>query len=257
MDNEELDILLVEDNPDDAELVERALAGEASGFHIDWAERLAEAKQRIGRPGRGHGVVLLDLNLPDSAGLDTFLELHAAAPDVPIVILSGLDDEAVAREGVKRGAQDFLMKDEVTPAGLRHAIRYAIERHAATRERAEMLRQLAQAQAEAETARTRADLIAGFAHDLRTPLTPLRMGVGFLKAAPSRGPAEQEVLDLLERNVERFCDLVERILEEAGIQEATRHPQPTLGDTLPGAGDAAVTGAGFRDENNPVSPGST
>ncbi|MCA1810617.1 MAG: hypothetical protein LC623_01235 [Halobacteriales archaeon] len=117
-----------------------------------------------------------------------------------------------------------------------------------------MLRQLAQAQAEAETARTRADLIAGFAHDLRTPLTPIRIGVGLLKETCTLGPAEQEVLALLDRNVKRFCDLVERILENAGIKEASLHPQPTLGDTLSGVGNAVATDAESRVGNRPAPP---
>jgi DNA-binding response OmpR family regulator len=214
-----LKVLLVEDNPDDAEIVEHALGTGGKEFRLDWVERLEEGMQRLGRDD--YGVVLLDLNLPDRDGLDTFLDLHASAPEVPVVILSGLDDARVAREGVKRGAQDFLLKDEVTPLGLRHAIQYAVERQDALREREAMRRQLEETRQEAEAARLRADLIAGFAHNLRTPLTPMRIGVGLLKMAPPEelGPKQREALDLLDRNLERFCDLVESILDEAGIRD--------------------------------------
>lgn len=214
-----LKVLLIEDNPDDAELVERALGARQSEFLLDWVERLHEGTQRLGR--EPYSVVLLDLNLPDRNGLDTFLDLHASAPEVPVVILSGLDDEAVAREGVRRGAQDFLLKDEVTPTALRHAIHYAVGRQDALRERETMRRQLEAARQEAQVARARADLIAGFAHNLRTPLTPLRMAVGLLKMAPSEelGPKQREAVELLDRNLERFCDLVESILDEAGIRD--------------------------------------
>ncbi|HEX2066376.1 MAG TPA: response regulator, partial [Candidatus Thermoplasmatota archaeon] len=219
-----LKVLLIEDNADDAELVERALGGAEPEFHLDWVERLEEGKQRLGR--EAYGVVLLDLDLPDRDGLETFLDLHASAPDVPVVILSGLDDAAVAREGVKHGAQDFLLKDEATPAGLRHAIRYAVERQNALREREDMRRQLEAARQEAQAERARADLIAGFAHRLRTPLTPLRIAVGLLKVAPPEelGPRQREAVDLLERNVERFYRLVESILEEAGIRDQVGQP---------------------------------
>ncbi|HUR26060.1 MAG TPA: response regulator [Candidatus Thermoplasmatota archaeon] len=216
-----LKVLLIEDNADDAELVGRALGSEGAEFRLDWVERLQEGVQRLGEDT--YGVVLLDLNLPDRDGLGTFLDLHASAPEVPVVILSGLDDEAVAKEGVRRGAQDFLMKDEVTPTGLRHAIRYAVERQNAFREREAMRQQLEAARQEAQAARSRADLIEGFAHNLRTPLTPLRLGIDTLKmASPEElGPKQREVVDLLERSVQRFSALVESILDEAGIGDQT------------------------------------
>jgi DNA-binding response OmpR family regulator len=217
-----LKVLLIEDNADDAELVERALG--TREFHLDWVERLEEGVQRLGKDD--YGVVLLDLNLPDRDGLETFLDLHASAPQVPVVILSGMDDDTVAKEGVKQGAQDFLLKDEVTPAGLRHAIRYAVERQNALREREAMRRQLESARQEAQAARARANLIAGFAHNLRTPLTPLRIAVGLLKMAPPEdlGPKQRETVELLDRNLERFYDLVETILDEAGIKDQTGQP---------------------------------
>jgi len=225
-------VLLVEDNPDDAELVERALGSHGTAFSLEWTERLAKAMERV-RVQEYHAV-LLDLNLPDHQGLDTFLDLHALAPHVPIVILSGLDDEAVAQEGVKRGAQDFLMKDEMTSHGLARALRYAIERQATARERETLTRALDQARAEAVAARTRADLIADFAHNLRTPLTPLRIAIALLQQAPAAelGPKQREVVELLDRNVGRFADLVESILHEAGIDEPRPPGQPALGSAV-------------------------
>jgi two-component system sensor histidine kinase/response regulator len=228
-----LNVLLIEDNAGDAELVERALGRGRPEFRLDWVERLEEGVQRLGQGA--YGVVLLDLNLPDRDGLETFLGLHASAPEVPVVILSGLDDEAVAKEGVKQGAQDFLLKDEVTPMGLRHAIRYAVERQSALREREAMSQQLESARQEAQTARARADLIAGFAHNLRTPLTPLRIAIGFLKMATPQelGPKQRKTVELLDRNLKRFYDLVETILDEAGIRDQSEQPGKGVPATPP------------------------
>lgn len=72
---------------------------------------------------------MLDLSLPDSTGLDTFIRLYMQAPDVPIVVLTGLDDEATATQAVQAGAQDYLVKGHVSGDLLVRAMRYAIERH--------------------------------------------------------------------------------------------------------------------------------
>ncbi len=95
-------------------------------FQIDFAETLAAGMDRLERGGVD--VVLLDLGLPDSYGLETFDRLHEAAPAVPIVVLSDLDDEAAAMLAARRGAQDYLVKGRVDPHGLGQAVRYAIER---------------------------------------------------------------------------------------------------------------------------------
>jgi DNA-binding NarL/FixJ family response regulator len=76
-------------------------------------------------------VVLLDLSLPDSQGLDTFVKMHAHAPDMPIVVLSALDDEALAASAVRDGAQDYLVKGEMPLELVARSLRYAIERHRA------------------------------------------------------------------------------------------------------------------------------
>lgn len=120
-------ILLVEDNPGDIRLIELMLA-QASGFHADLesVRRFAPAIERLGEPDTD--VVLLDLSLPDSFGLDTLIKAQAKAPDVPIVVLTNLDDEERGVEAVQRGAQDYLIKGKVDANLLIRAIRYAITR---------------------------------------------------------------------------------------------------------------------------------
>src|SRR5512133_310881 len=120
-------VLLVEDNPGDARLIQFMLA-DAGGdfFDAEIVERLRDGLTRLARGGIG--VVLLDLSLPDSQGLDTFAQMYAQAPHIPIIVLSGLNDTTVAVQAVHEGAQDFLVKGQVDGQLLVRAMRYAMER---------------------------------------------------------------------------------------------------------------------------------
>ena len=120
-------VLLIEDNPGDARLIQIMLEDAADDlFQIEQVERLSAAFERLA--AGGIGVVLSDLSLPDSHGLDTFVQLHARAPQVPIIVLSGLNDTTVAVQAVHQGAQDYLIKGQVDGQLLVRAMRYAIER---------------------------------------------------------------------------------------------------------------------------------
>lgn len=127
MTEQALHMLLVEDNPTDALLVREALTDIPSvPFVVTQVERLTEGlKHLMNAPC---DVVLLDLGLPDSQGLETFLTLRDAMPSLPIVVLTGLADEAVGMRAVQHGAQDYLVKGQVDGQLLVRAIRYAIER---------------------------------------------------------------------------------------------------------------------------------
>jgi diguanylate cyclase len=122
-------ILLVEDNPGDARLVREMLNGGASrDFDVTHVERLAEARAELIQDDHETTCVLLDLSLPDARRLEALMQLRAAAPDVPIVILSGMQDELLAIKAVQEGAQDYLIKGRVDSDQLGRAISYAIER---------------------------------------------------------------------------------------------------------------------------------
>ena len=121
-----LRILLVEDNPGDVLLLQETLADQQGAFELENVERLAPALERL-RTGGIH-LVLLDLTLPDSAGLSTFTAVRTQAPDMPIVVLTGLSDEALAVSTVRDGAQDYLVKGQVDGNLLGRTIRYAFER---------------------------------------------------------------------------------------------------------------------------------
>jgi len=128
-------ILLVEDSTGDALLFQELLAEAKMPFSIENVKKVSEAIQRLERGGID--MVMSDLSLPDSQGMETFEKLRAAAPQVPVIVLSGLDDETLALETVRRGAQDYLVKGRADTHQLVRSIRYALKRVAAERELAE------------------------------------------------------------------------------------------------------------------------
>ena len=121
-------VLLLEKDPEDLDALRGALAN-ARGGHVDleWESHLNAGLERLSNGGID--AVLLDLMLPDSEGIATFERTYAFAPDVPIVVLTAVDDEGVAMATVQGGAQDYLIKGEVGPSMVVKSIRYAIERH--------------------------------------------------------------------------------------------------------------------------------
>ena len=133
MDTDPLNILLVEDSPSDAELLRESLIQNGQGrIEFTHVESLAEGLDCLRR--EHFDVLLLDLSLPDSAGRDTFLRARAAAPDVPIVVLTGFGDESAGLEAVRHGIQDYLIKGQAFGPQTARAIRYAIERKRAEEE---------------------------------------------------------------------------------------------------------------------------
>ena len=123
-------ILLIEDNPADARLLRELLREvTTSTFAVTQAERLADGLNHL-KQGR-FDIVLTDLSLPDSEGLEAFQAVQRAVPHLPVVVLSGSDDETLAIRAVREGAQDYLVKGRLNGHGLGRAIRHAIERRQA------------------------------------------------------------------------------------------------------------------------------
>ncbi len=126
-------VLLVEDSPTDAFLIQQILLRiSPRGFDVALAGRLDEAIGRL-RAER-FDVVLLDLGLPDSTGIETLVRASAAAPQMPIVVLTGADDEAISSEAIRRGSQDYLFKSHVDGQIVANSIRYAVQRKKAEAE---------------------------------------------------------------------------------------------------------------------------
>ena len=120
-------VLLIEDNPGDVRLIREMLSeGEDGLFELECVGRLAQGLEYLST--RAAGVVLLDLSLPDSYGFDTFLRVYAHSPKVPIIVLTGHDDQKVALSAVKTGAQDYLVKGKLDRELLLRSMQYSIER---------------------------------------------------------------------------------------------------------------------------------
>jgi len=127
--NQSIKILLIEDNPGDARLIQEMLAEAVDvAFDIKWASQLSKGLGYLST--ESFDGVLLDLSLPDSFGIETFLKVHKQAPKIPVLILTGLDDETLALKAVREGAQDYLIKGQLSCCNLLvRALRYAIERN--------------------------------------------------------------------------------------------------------------------------------
>ncbi len=119
--------LLVEDNPGDARLLTEALTSGTVTTEVIRADCLKTALSILRK--EEVDVVALDLGLPDSQGFETVMRIHQAVPDVPIVVLTGLDDEASAVKALHEGVQDYLVKGSMTEERFAQSIRFAVERH--------------------------------------------------------------------------------------------------------------------------------
>jgi diguanylate cyclase (GGDEF)-like protein/PAS domain S-box-containing protein len=122
-------LLLVEDNAGDARLIREMLKDQGLNdmetTHVDY---LSAAEKHLAEAAVD--IILLDLGLPDAQGLEAVRRTHAAAPHVPLVVLTGMDDEALASQSLQEGAQDYLIKDQIDGRSLLRSLRYAIERKA-------------------------------------------------------------------------------------------------------------------------------
>jgi len=126
MKNESIKVLLIEDNEADTRFISEMFKEIKPKFELQHATKLNEGLNLL--KSGDFDVLLLDLSLPDSMGFETFENAHAQEPELPIVILSGLDDEELAIKAVRMGAQDYLIKGDVNNRILSRSISYAIER---------------------------------------------------------------------------------------------------------------------------------
>jgi signal transduction histidine kinase len=195
-----LRVLLIEDDAGDTELIAAALdRHNPLDFHLDRTTRLAEGLARLGDDT--HDVMVLDLNLPESTGLTSLMEVLDTGTNVPVVVLTGAGTEELGLEAVRRGAEDFLVKSH-SLAALPHALAYAVERAAHRREMVRIQGALG-------------ELMAKTAHELRTPLTVIQ---GIADNLRSHGhdlgrEAMEERTNMLIRQVTKANRLVSDLAE--------------------------------------------
>ena len=197
-------VLLIEDNPGDADLVRLRLVESNPTLDVSCVSRLADGIASLQQ--KPPSLVLLDLNLPDSQGAETFRRLLEKAPDVPVVVLSGQDDQALAIKALQQGAQDYLVKGGVTSAALGRAMRYAMERQALLRS-LEMSRK--------QQLEFKNQFLSHVSHELRTPLTCIHQFVTILLdgLAGEISGEQREHLNTILRSVNQLGAMVRDLLE--------------------------------------------
>jgi signal transduction histidine kinase len=210
-------ILLIEDNPGDADLVRLRLVEGHTPVRVNCVNRLSDglASLTIETPS----VVLLDLNLPDSRGAETFRKVIEHAPNVPIVVLSGQDDEALAMKAVHQGVQDYLVKGNLSSKHLERSIRYAVERQA-------MIRALEIAQKKQLDFKNQ--FLSHVSHELRTPLTCIHQYVTILLdgLAGPMAPDQNDHLKTVLKSVNQLHAMIRDLLEATRAETGKMRVEP-------------------------------
>src|SRR5580698_9626220 len=210
-------VLLIEDNPGDADLVRLRLVEGNSTVEVSCVERLADGMACLSQ--HPPSVVLLDLNLPDSHGAETFRTVLAHSPDVPVVILSGQDDETLALKAVHQGVQDYLIKGDITSKQLERAMRYAVERQALLRS-LEITRK--------QQLEFKNQFLSHVSHELRTPLTCIHQYVTILLDGLA-GPMAAEQIDHLKtvlKSVNQLHAMIRDLLEATRAESGKIRVEP-------------------------------
>jgi signal transduction histidine kinase len=230
-----LKVLLVEDNPGDARLIREMLGGAMPGFVLEHVSRLCDALERLVRRPQEQefALVLLDLSLGETEGLETFRTVRERVPAIPIVVFTGQDDETLAAESLQAGAQDYLVKGRVNSDMLARSLRYAVER-------GKVEEQLRQHAAElAESGRRKDEFLAILSHELRNPLSPLAMAAELLGREEMTGEDRQWCRDVITRQVRTLTRLVDDLLDVSRISRGKLALRTEALDLLEAVGRAA------------------
>ncbi|HUD89283.1 MAG TPA: ATP-binding protein, partial [Xanthobacteraceae bacterium] len=187
-------ILLIEDNPGDVRLLREMFNDHGEHdtelMHVDC---MSAAEKHLVE--HAVDIILLDPGLPDAQGIGAIRRAHAAAPRVPLVVLTCLDDESVAEQALQEGAQDYLIKGQIEVRGILRALRYATER-----KRLERLKD---------------EFVSTVSHELRTPLTSISGSLGLLmgNAAGTMPDSVRRLVAIANTNSQRLVRLINDILD--------------------------------------------
>lgn len=213
-------ILLIEDNLAEARLLQEFLKqAQTKEFSLVHVQRLRDAFSELSQ--QIYDVILLDLTLPDSQGLSSLPLLISQAPSTPIVVLTNTNDEELAIEAVRQGAQDYLVKRQVNPDVLVRAVRYAIER----KQVLEQLRTVNQAlenRVEERTAELvkakeinqfKSEFVSMLSHDIRNPLNTILLAAGLLQNSDEKLTKEKKVnhLRMIRSAIKNMAQLLDEV----------------------------------------------
>jgi signal transduction histidine kinase len=260
-------VLLVEDNETFSTLLRTLLEDGENHVEIDHAATLAGALTIAGRTR--HDVAILDLLLPDSSGLTTFLTLHQVCPHLPVIVLTATDDHALAATAVRSGAQDYLIKGDVDAAALHRAVAYAIERSRLS----DRLRRQDELLYRAQKLATVGHLAGGIADEIGNPLRRMaEQHVALANnhralvamAAAAAAPGDHRPSDIAKALDESIAALADGLKQIAIITRAMHDfAQAGSGERLPYDLNAAIaqaitlTANARKGPNGPLSKVST
>jgi len=254
MEDKRIKILLLEDDPDYSMIIQMVIAKEMKNrADLEWVDLLSGALDKLAE--QKYDVILMDLTLPDSSGYNTFASIHVQAQETAIVVLSGLDDEKLATEAVRNGAQDYLVKDQIDGKLLVRAVKYAIERKEVDKELKYANAKLQESQKkleqwnkelEEEVKRRTEDLsnankkleaanktlrmidkektkfLNTVAHDLRTPLAAIRAYADMIiMYKDESAEVREEFLNIIIQESDRLGSLIDNLLNLARIESGT------------------------------------
>ncbi|HLZ41435.1 MAG TPA: hybrid sensor histidine kinase/response regulator [Candidatus Sulfotelmatobacter sp.] len=217
MNEQSTHVLLIEDNPGDADLVRLRLVEGKAAVDVNCVKRLSDALDSLKESSPS--VILLDLNLPDSQGAETFRKVLENAPNVPVVILSGQDDEELAMKALHQGVQDYLVKGAFSSGSLDRAMRYAVERQALLRS-LEMSRK--------QQLEFKNQFLSHVSHELRTPLTCIHQFVTILLdgLAGEVRPEQRGHLKTILKSVNQLGAMVRDLLEASRAESGKIRIEP-------------------------------
>jgi signal transduction histidine kinase len=241
MSQKSIRVLLIEDDSDDYRLLMRQLGHQAHAISMDWAENMTDAARKLSE--KSFDVILTDLSLPECQGMDTVEKLRRLASELPIIVLTSLDDDCMAEELLEYGSQDYLVKGELSGRSIIRAIVHAIQRQRMQNELIDLMteREEHRLLLRRHTAllkkknrrlkrlyKTGQEFVDNVSHDFRTPLTVIKDYVAIVREGMvgDINDEQRRMLDKVSVRADDLNNMVDDLLDvsklEAGLLGAWR-----------------------------------